>query len=202
MTKTAKLYGDSFYELITEDSVEESMGKSVEKTAGGSAEEQAGGTKPDQSGVYVEELQCIARLFGENPDYLRLLQEPSVPRRERLDLIDAAFKGAHLYTKNFLKLLLEEGIIGEFAGCCEEVIRRYMQDHDIEEAVVTSAVPLDPRQEKALTEKLSQKYGKKILLTRKVDPTLIGGLRVEIGGEQLDGTVRSKLDRIHRQIRQ
>ena len=68
---------------------------------------------------------------------------------------------------NFLKLLCERKILREFAGCCEEFIRRYNSAHGIAEAVVTSAVKLSDTQMEALKAKLEKLSGKKCIWFRK-----------------------------------
>ena len=174
MTDTAKLYGDSLYDLAETDG---------EKKA------------------YLEELQCIAGLFRQNPEYRQLLSEPSVPRRDRIGLLDEAFSEASPYVLNFLKVLVEEGIISELPGCAEEVKARYYAEFGIAEAVATTAVALEESEAKALTEALEKRFGKQIILKNKIDPGVLGGVMVEVEGTRIDGTVKNNLDRLHEEIR-
>ena len=58
---------------------------------------------------------------------------------------------------------------------------------------MTSAVALSEQQCEALKEKLEKISGKKISLSIKIDPSVLAGLRVEVEGTQLDGTVQSRL---------
>jgi F-type H+-transporting ATPase subunit delta len=174
MTQTARLYGTSLYELAAEEQLTDTI---------------------------MEQMGEIRRLFQENPDYVRLLSEPSIPKKERTDLIEQAFGvQAQRYLVNFLKLLCEKGILMEYAGCCEEFTRRYHMDHNIAEAVVTSAVALSDEQMAALKSKLEKISGKTVALVQKRDPAVLAGLRVELEGRQLDGTVQSRLSGISRKI--
>ena len=174
MTQTARLYGGSMYELAAGEEL---------------------------TGVILEQMTVIRELFRENPEYLKLLTEPSIPKEERDKLIDEAFGAqAEKYLVNFLKLLCERNILTEYGGCCDEFTRRYNADHNIAEAVVTSAVKLDEKQRSALKEKLEKISGKKISLIMKVDPTVLAGLRVELEGKQLDGTVSSRLSGVFRKL--
>mgnify|MGYP003300542233 CR=1 FL=1 len=174
MTQTARLYGGSLYDLAAEEQLTE---------------------------VLMQQTQEIREVFRENPEYLRLLSEPSIPFGERKGLIEDAFGAqAERYLVNFLKLLCERGILGEYAGCCEEFVRRYNLEHGIAEAVVTSAVPLSKAQMNALKAKLEKLSGKKIALQQKTDPTVLAGLRVELEGRQLDGTVQGRLEGISRKL--
>lgn len=174
MTQTARLYGGSLYDLAAEEQL---------------------------TGTVMEQMTEVRQLFRENPDYLRLLSEPSIPKEERTKLIDEAFgTQAERYLVNFIKLLCERNLLGEYAGCCDEFTRRYNADHNIAEAVVTSAVALSSSQMEALKARLEKLSGKQVSLVQKTDPSVVAGLRVEIEGKQLDGTVQSRLSGISRKL--
>ena len=174
MTQIARLYGGSMYELAAQEQLTDTV---------------------------LEQMQVIRQLFRENPDYVRLLSEPSIPKEERADLLETAFGNeAERYLVNFLKLLCDRGILGDYAGCSEEYTRRNNADNNIATAVVTSAVALSDEQMAALKDKLEKISGKTVSLTQKKDPTVLAGLRVELEGKQLDGTVKSRLDGLSRKL--
>ncbi len=174
MTGTARLYGDSLYDLAVEAGAGEEM---------------------------HEQCSEIRRLFWENPEYVRLLSEPSIDIKERQGLIEEAFgETAHRYLLNFLKLLCERDLLREFGGCCEEFDRRYNADRNISEAVATSAVELTGEQKSALKAKLEQMSGHIVNLICRTDPSIIGGLKVELDGKALDGTIKSRLSGIGRKL--
>ncbi|MBS6397946.1 MAG: ATP synthase F1 subunit delta [Clostridiales bacterium] len=174
MTQTARLYGGSLYDLAAEEQL---------------------------TGIIREQMEMILKLFRENPDYMKLLMEPSIPQEERNGLIEKAFGAqAERYLVNFLKLLCERNILREYAGCFEEYTRRYNVDHNIAEAVVTSAIALSQEQLAALKAKLQKLSGKEISLVTKTDPSVLAGLRVELEGKQLDGTVQSRLEGVSRKL--
>lgn len=174
MTATARLYGGSLYELAAGEGLAD---------------------------VLLEQTGEVRKIFRENPDYVRLLAEPSIPKKERAGLIDAAFGGqAERYLLNFIKLLCERDILQEYAGCCDEYVRRYNADHNIAEAVVTSAVALSEEQMSVLKKKLEQISGKSVRLLQVTDASVLGGLRVELEGKQLDGTVKGRLDGLSRKL--
>ena len=174
MTKTARLYGGSLYDLASEEKLTEEM---------------------------LEQLDMVRALFKEEPSYLRLLAEPSIPKTERVGLIHTAFEGKiHVYLRNFLKLLCENGMLREFSDCCREFRTRYNEDHGIAEAVVTSAVPLTEEQKEALKARLEKISNKTIQLTLKVDPQVVGGIRAELEGRQLDGTLQERLSGLRKKV--
>ena len=174
MTKTARLYGGSLYDLAAEEQL---------------------------TGIIMEQMMEIRQLFRDNPDYVKLLGEPSIPKAERIDLIEKAFGAqAERYLVNFIKVLCERNLLGDFGGCCEEFTRRFNADNGISEAVVTSAIALNDAQMTALKEKLEKISGKKISLVQKIDKSVMAGLLVEIEGKQLDGTVASRMTGISKKL--
>ena len=167
MTETAKMYGGSLYDLAAEEGLETRI---------------------------LGELDEVQQLLKQNPDYLRLLSTPSIPKKERCGLLDEALRGqVHLYVLNFLKILCEKGTLRELSGCARAYRIRYNQAHGILEATAVSAVPLTEQQRTALHAKLESLTGKTIDLKTKVDAKVLGGIRLDIEGTELDGTVRSRL---------
>ncbi len=174
MTQTAKIYGSGLYDLAMEDGLVD---------------------------VLMQQLQEVRTLFREYPDYVKLLGEPSIPKAERVKLIDTAFGAdTERYLINFMKLLCEHNLMSEFAGCCDEFTRRYNVDHNITEATVYSAVSLTDSQTETLKKKLEAMSGKTVMLTQKTDASIVAGLRVEIDGKQLDGTVKGRMDGLSKKL--
>jgi F-type H+-transporting ATPase subunit delta len=170
MTGAAVAYGGSLYELAVEEAIDRRL---------------------------LDELTDVSSLFSENPEYVRLLAEPSIPKKERCALIDESLGGkVHPYVTNFLKILCENGILSEFSGCVREYRRRLYEANGILTATAVSAVALTSEQADRLREKLVSLTGHTVELTVKTDPTCIGGLRLDIDGKRLDGTVRERLDAI------
>lgn len=174
MTEYARVYGGSLYDLAAEEQLTDAI---------------------------KDQMQAVKAIFRENPDYIKLLSEPSIKKEERLDLIEKAFgEQAERYLINFLKILCEKNLLNELEGCADEFTRRYNADHNIAEAVVTSAVALSETQTEALTKKLEKLSGKKIYLTAKVNPNVVAGIKVELEGTELDGTLQGRLDSMSKKL--
>ncbi len=174
MTETGALYGKSLYDLAASEMISDEI---------------------------MKQLEMVQDLFRENEDYIRLLLEPSIAKKERLALLDQAFGEAlHPYVLNFLKILTEKGILREFHSCVETYRSLYCKDQGIADAKVTSAAALEPEQLKLLREKLESMSGKRVLLRQRVDPSVLGGLLVEMDGRQYDGTVKGRLSDLRRKL--
>jgi F-type H+-transporting ATPase subunit delta len=174
MTEIAKMYGGSLYDLAAEEGIEAQL---------------------------LEELDAVVALLKKNPDYLHLLSMPNLPKKERCGLLDEAFQGqVHPYVLNFLKLLCENGTLRELNGCVRAFRVRYNKAHGVVEATAVSAVKLTAAQKTKLRKRLEEITGKQIDLSVKVDPTVLGGIRLDMEGVQLDGTVQHRLNALHNSI--
>lgn len=120
--------------------------------------------------------------------------------KERCALLDKAFEGAHPYLVNFLKLLCEENLIWELPGVLRAYRDRYNEDNGILEVTAVSAVALAAPAREKLLAKLQKMTGKNVVLTETVDPSVLGGLRLDMGGKRLDGTVQRHLERLREEI--
>ena len=174
MTEIARMYGGSLYDLAAEEGLETRV---------------------------LDELDEAARLIRDDPEYLRLLSTPSIPKKERCALLDEAFRGqVHLYVLNFLKILCEKGTLRELPGCARAYRIRYNAAHGILEATAITAIAMTAAQTEQLRQKLETITGKKIDLATKIDPSVLGGIRLDIEGTELDGTVQNRLATLRRNI--
>ena len=167
MTDLCREYGDGLYALCAEEQL---------------------------TAQALEELQTLKGCFRESPDFIRLLSNMSLPKEERLRILDETLRGQiHPYLLNFLKLLCERGLLQSFPGCEEAFREDYNRDHGVLEAQVTTRLPLTASQRAALTEKLERMTGKKIRLMEKQDASVLGGVLLEMAGQRYDNTLRQRL---------
>lgn len=171
MTGLTREYGEGLYALCAEENLTERV---------------------------MEELEALTEQFREQPDFLRLLANRSLRREERLTILDETLRGrVHPYVLNYLKLLLEKGLLPDFCESVKVYRAAYYRENGFAEAVATVAAPLGDEQRRRLTQKLCEMSGKKILLKEKLDPSLLGGVTVELDGRRYDNTLRRRLSDLH-----
>lgn len=175
MTALEKEYGDAMYSLAMEENCVDEV---------------------------LEGLELAVGVFGENPGYLTLVQNPALSKEERLGLLDQAFAGAHKYVLHLLKLLCERSALGLCAGCLEQFRALVYAQRGILPVEVISAVELTAQQQEALRTKLAAKTGKTILLKEKLDPSVLGGIKLRYEGRELDGTAAGRLNALRQMLTQ
>lgn len=170
MTEVGSVYGESLYELAKDESFAKLIG---------------------------EQLAVLQASFRQEPDFIRLLSSPNLTKAERCQILDDSFRGSvHPYLLNFLKILTERGYMRYFSDCCDAYTERYNQDNGILRVTAVTAVALSPEQTGKLTEKLNRITGKEIALCNRIDPAVLGGVRLDYDGQRLDDTVSHRMDAI------
>ena len=141
-------------------------------------------------------LDSLSAALSESNDLEALIASPAMSRGDAVcatQAIAKAFK-LHRLTANFLGVLAENGRLDQL-GAAAAAFATLVADHKGEaRAAVTSARPLSDAQLATLKTKLSARVGRDVTLDTSVDPDLLGGLKVKLGSELIDATVRTKLN--------
>lgn len=175
MTEVANVYGSALYSLAKEENAE---------------------------GQILRELTALQESFREEPDFLKLLSSPNLAKAERCQVLDHSFREKlHPYVLNFLKILTEKGYIRHFSGCCDAFTLHYNEDNGILPVTAVTAVPLSEAQAEKLKQKLGTITGKQITLRSRIDPAVLGGIRLDYDGQRLDDTVSHRMDNLRELLR-
>jgi F-type H+-transporting ATPase subunit delta len=137
---------------------------------------------------------------GLSPASLRILRDPSVPLRQRLEAARAAAAGEPAPLGALLQLLVSRDRI----ALLPDVVRAFGDLVDRREGIapakVTTAVELDEEHRRALLERLERASGTRLRATFAVDPSLIGGAMVQVGDHLIDSSIRAQLHSLRSQL--
>ena len=175
MTEVGSVYGEALYSLAHEEGLSDAI---------------------------LQQLKTLDGCFAQEPGFLRLLSSPNLSKAERCQILDNCFRGkVEAYVLNFLKILTEKGYIRHFGDCVASYRSQYSQDHGILPVTAVTAVALTAEQTARLTEKLRAITGKRIDLTNKLDPAVLGGMRLDYDGKRVDDTVSHRLDAVRSMLK-
>jgi F-type H+-transporting ATPase subunit delta len=156
------------------------------------------GASQDQAESVVIELEELrSDLLDAQPRFANLLSSPWVPIAEKDRILTAVLEGRALPTVvNFLRVLNRHGRLGLLPAVIEQARSTLDRRLNRKPVTVRSAVPLDPAQQDALRGKLAAMLGASPVITLEVDPSLIGGLVVQVGDEVYDASIRNRLEQL------
>ena len=120
--------------------------------------------------------------------------------QELSELVDIFNENKDLY--NFLKLVIDKDRISAIENMKESYKSLLNDKNNILEGTAITAVKLSEKEIKDLEKNLSIKYNKNVTLNNIVDETILGGVLVKLGNEEIDGTVRTRLSKMKNQLSQ
>ncbi len=147
------------------------------------------------------ELQDLVGLLAQNKPFSIFLNHPGIEAENKKTALEKVLGGrVSDLTKHFLFLLIDHRRQNCLAAIQELFSELADKERGILRATVTGAAELTDDQIGRLKAKVESTTGKKVRMTAKVDPGLIGGLQLQIGDRVIDGSVATALVRLHREL--
>ena len=149
----------------------------------------------ETAGVEAD-LKSLKAAIADSRDLRILLQSPSFGAEDKGKGLAAIAAKAKFRptTRKFLGLLAANGRAGALSEVIAGFERLASAARGAVSAEVTTAVPLSSAQAKGVAQALRQALGKDPEITTRVDPAILGGIKVRVGSRLFDASLRSKLD--------
>src|SRR5947209_16596277 len=147
-----------------------------------------------------EQLSTWADALGQNKDLQTFFFSPRFSSTEKKDAIRRIIENGNERFLNFLELLAERGRLPATFRIRKAFDELWREEHKMLPVEVTSAIELDESLVRSIGERIEDKTGRRIELTSRVDPDIIGGLVLRVGNRILDASVSGRLQRLRRQI--
>ncbi len=147
-----------------------------------------------------EQLGQVADAIDENREMRLFLFSPYFSTQEKRDGLRRAIDGADPAVANFLELLLDNHRMPVIARVRREYDRLWDLANDLLPVVVTSAVELDEAVVQRIGDEIGRQTGRRVELTKQVDPSIVGGFVVRVGNAILDASIRNRLERLRKQV--
>ena len=145
---------------------------------------------------YQKEVKELMKIIKDNPDFLLLIDSRFLTINERKEKAEEILKGLSNDVVSFIKIIIEhnrvnylEDILQAFNTLCNE-------NRDILEGLIYTAFPLDEKTFNKIKNKISQVEHHDVDLVTKIDPSLIGGVKVVINSHIYDGSIKNQLEQM------
>ncbi len=148
-----------------------------------------------------DQLFRFARIVDGAPELSVILDDPTADPSARSALVDRLLAGrAHPLVVELTDALARDTAGRSFTHGIRELVDQAAERRDKVVAIVRSAVALSPEQTERLTGALGRIYGRPVSIHVEVDRAVLGGIRVQVGDEVIDGTVSAKLEGLRRRL--
>jgi F-type H+-transporting ATPase subunit delta len=159
---------------------------------------------PDEVDGVGEQLHALALALSVSPALRNVMFNPAFPReqkRKTLLGVAGAFNASGM-VKNLLNLLLDRSRVDQIPAIAS--IYRDLSDEHIgrARARVVTAQPLPKDVEGRLAEALSRMIKRNVAMQTEVDPQILGGVQAQVGSLLFDGSLKTKLETMRRELKQ
>lgn len=171
----SKTYGDALFEVAVEEGTLDTM---------------------------LEEVEAVFKVLKNAKEYVNLLAHPRIPVEEKRAMVEEVFKGKVCdELTGFIITIVEKGRFTEIEGILSYFISRVWDEKKIGVAYVTSAAALSKEQKEAVEAKLLETSPYlQFRMKYAVNPALIGGMVIQIGDRVVDGSVKTKLENMAKEL--
>jgi F-type H+-transporting ATPase subunit delta len=144
-----------------------------------------------------DELFRFARILEGNDELRTTLTDPDLPVSRRQQIVEDLLGGrANPVTTSLVSMVVGTGRSHELTAIIGELVRLSASEGNKELAEVRSAVALTDDQKERLADALGQATGKSIEVKVVIDPSILGGLVAQVGDTVIDGSVKTKLEKL------
>ena len=148
----------------------------------------------------IPQLQALANVAG-HPAMQQVADNPKVSAKQVLDVITGVAKSAlDPKVANLLRTVIENGRLAALPDIAAQFNALVKSRSGTSDATIESAFPIDASQLPQVVAALEKRFGRKLNASVVVDAELIGGIRVVVGDEVLDTSVRARLEKMRQAL--
>ena len=147
-----------------------------------------------------DQVGAFADALSETRELQVFFFSPYFSTAEKEDGLDKVVSGADPVILNFLKLLIEKHRMPVLFRVRAAYDAMWEDENKLLPVSITSAVELDEGTVKELGDRIAEQTGRKVELSSKVEPDILGGIVVQVGNSVLDASVRNRLEQLRKQV--
>lgn len=161
------------------------------------------GEESNSTTKLYEELNAVVEALQSSKELDGAFKSPLVGKAEKKQILEKVF-GAHISANlnNFLKIMIDKDRMSAINSVKKSYKELLNEKNNVIEGIAITAVAMSQDELKKLEEKLSSKYNKNVTLQNKVDESILGGVLVRLGNEEIDGTIKTRLSNMKNQLSQ
>ena len=150
---------------------------------------------------YLDDIKLVGEVLDSDPQIVQFFNHVLIENDKKIQLLDQSFKGnVDQYVLNFLKLLVQSRRIRYIDDIVKSYINLSNQYLGIEEGMIYTPYELTDQQIQDIEKAISQKENKKVTLKVSIDPSLLGGIKVQIANRIYDGTIKNKVEMLKKEL--
>ena len=150
-----------------------------------------------------QDLEVVSEAF-QDADFAALMKHADMSAADKRAATGSVLAGVNAMVRNLVDLLVSKGSVDSIADVYTSYTELLDQHLGRQRVEVTTAIALDEAEANRITSFVSELVRREVVLTTKVDESILGGLVIQIGDRLLDGSTKARLDglknRLHMEI--
>ena len=148
-----------------------------------------------------EQLGYVASVMAEQPELRLFLENPIVTEDAKIKLVGRIFESSiDKVALHFIYVMIKRGRHRYIAEAITAFIQKSREARGILEATVTVAEPITADVEASVQAKLREVTGKDVILSVRQDPSIMGGIIIQVGDKRIDGSVARRLEELEKSL--
>jgi F-type H+-transporting ATPase subunit delta len=131
---------------------------------------------------------------------MNILENPKLPVEAKKAILDELLGTMEPLVVNLVYLLMTKGKLRVLGNISRDYERLVDQHHGIARAEVRTAVPLDEKDRERLSALFTELVGYRVVINARIDPSILGGFKATIGDVLIDGSIRSSLESLRKDL--
>jgi F-type H+-transporting ATPase subunit delta len=152
--------------------------------------------------VWQSDLRKVSSIIRDEA-FFALLENREVPFEEKARVLSERLGEIHPMALKLVSMLIARGrlsMIQDISDEYQQMLDNYRGVEGAQVAEVTTAIPLDDDYKLRLAQRITDMVGRPVVLRSRVDPGVVGGIVIRIGDKLIDGSIRSKLASLRREL--
>ncbi|WP_315121814.1 ATP synthase F1 subunit delta [uncultured Clostridium sp.] len=152
----------------------------------------------DKLDQFIDELKFISDEVKKEPQFQIILAHPEISKEDKKDMITSVFEES--VSKSVMTLcynLIDKGMENYFNRVGKDFDDKVNDKYGIIEAVAYTVLPISVDSMEKLKEILTKKLKKRVILSNKVDKSIVGGVVLKVGDKLIDGSIKGRIGDIH-----
>jgi F-type H+-transporting ATPase subunit delta len=154
----------------------------------------------DRVDAVAADLAAISQAMDDVPELRAFLRNPQIDPAGKAAVLEQVTTEADELVRNFVRLIAEKGRAGELSEISAELDALVAQAQNRLAVELTTAHELSDEEATSIVDAIEKASGRTVEATRSVDPSLIGGIVLQVGSHRADGSVRGRLERLRHQL--
>ena len=154
----------------------------------------------DRVDAVAGDVAALAAAIEEVPELRAFLRNPQIEPTGKAAVLEQLATDADELVRNFVRLVAEKGRAGEIPEISADLDALVAQAQNRLAVELTTSYELTDEEARSIVKTIETASGRTVEATRSVDPSLIGGIVLQIGSHRADGSVRGRLERLRREL--